>query len=107
MHLAAEIKLNSEMHLEAGSSEFGDALEAQIKFNSEMPHGGGNRASFGEALGGPDGANLEAVISRVWRCTWRSGLSELRDALGGCGRGNLEMHFGGPDGVTQRSIWRP
>jgi len=26
---------------------------------------------------------FEAVIKRVWRCTWRPRSSELRDALGG------------------------
>jgi len=38
----------------------------------------------------------EAVIERVWRCTWRPRLSELRDALGGRDRrdqASLEMHF--------------
>jgi len=36
--------------------------------------------------------HLEAVIDRVWRCTGRPRSSELRDALGGCGRATLEMH---------------
>jgi hypothetical protein len=27
--------------------------------------------------------HLEAVIERVWRCTWRPSLSEFGDALGG------------------------
>jgi len=35
----------------------------------------------------------EAVIERVWRCTWRPRLRELRDALGGHDRASLEMHF--------------
>jgi hypothetical protein len=34
----------------------------------------------------------EAVIERVWRCTWRPGWSELRAALGGRDRSSLEMH---------------
>jgi len=33
----------------------------------------------------------EAVIERVWRCTWRPRSSELRDALGGRDRSSLEM----------------
>jgi len=37
--------------------------------------------------------HLEAVIERVWRCTWRLRSSELRDALGGGDRVSLEMHF--------------
>jgi len=35
----------------------------------------------------------EAVIERVWRCTWRPRSSELRAALGGRDRGSLEMHL--------------
>jgi len=35
---------------------------------------------------------LEAVIERFGRCTWRSRSSELRDALGGRDRLSLEMH---------------
>jgi len=36
---------------------------------------------------------FEAVIERVWRCTWRLWLSELRDALGGRDPVNLEKHL--------------
>jgi len=35
----------------------------------------------------------EAVIERVWRCTWRPRLSELTDALGGRDRASLDMHL--------------
>jgi len=35
----------------------------------------------------------EAVIERVWRCTWRPRSSELRDALGGRDRASLDMHL--------------
>jgi len=35
----------------------------------------------------------EAVIERVWRCTWRARLSELTDALGGRDRVSLDMHL--------------
>jgi len=63
---------------------------------------------FGDATGGRDRASLEmhfqvvivnsemhleAVIERVWRCTWRLRSSELRDALGGRDRASLEMHL--------------
>jgi len=34
-----------------------------------------------------------AMIERVWRCNWRSRLSELRDALGGRDRVSLEMYL--------------
>jgi len=50
--------------------------------------------------------HLEAVIERVWRCTWRLRSSELRDALGGRDQTSLEIHL---EGVIERdwtSIWR-
>jgi len=34
--------------------------------------------------------NLEAVVERVWRYTWRLRLSEFGDALGGPDRAKLE-----------------
>jgi len=37
--------------------------------------------------------HLEAVIERVWRCTWRLRSSELRDALGGRDTASLGMHL--------------
>jgi len=37
--------------------------------------------------------HLEAVIERVWKCTWRLRSTELRDALGGGDRASLEMHL--------------
>jgi hypothetical protein len=52
----------------------------------------------------------EAVIERVWRCTWWPRLSELRDALGGRhrrDRASLEMHFEAVIERVWRSIWRP
>jgi len=33
--------------------------------------------------------HFEAVIERVWRCNWRPGLSEQRDALGRHDRASL------------------
>ena len=49
---------------------------------------------FGDALGGRNRArlaiHLEAVIERVWRCTWRPPWSEFGDALGGRDRENWE-----------------
>jgi len=36
---------------------------------------------------------FEAVIDRVWRCTWRPGWSEPRDALGGRDPVSMEMHL--------------
>ena len=58
---------------------------------------------FGNALGGDNRANLEAVIVRVSRYTWRLWLSEFRDALGGRGRANSQA-------VIERGwryTWRP
>jgi len=37
--------------------------------------------------------HFEAMIERVWRCTWRPRSSELRDALGGRDRASLEMQL--------------
>jgi len=39
----------------------------------------------------------------LWICTWRLRSSELRDALGGCDRGSLEMHL---EAMLVRT-WRP
>ena len=50
---------------------------------------------------------LEAVIDRVWRCTWRPIWSELRDALGGRDRASLEMHLETEIEWTHRCTWRP
>ena len=44
----------------------------------------------------------EAMIERVWRCTWRPRLSELRDALGGRDRASLDMHMEAGIECTQR-----
>jgi len=58
-----------------------------------------------------DGSSLEmhweAVIERVWRCTWRPRWCELRDALGGRDRESLEMHWEAEMKWTQRCTWRP
>jgi hypothetical protein len=35
----------------------------------------------------------QAVIKRVWRCTWRPRSSELKAALGGHDRSSLEMRW--------------
>jgi len=40
---------------------------------------------------------MEAVIERVWRCTWRQESSEIGGTLGGRDRANLVIHFGGRD----------
>jgi len=37
--------------------------------------------------------HLEAEIERIWRCTWRPRLSELRDALGGHDQSRLEEYL--------------
>jgi len=50
---------------------------------------------------------LEAMIERVWRCTWRPRLSELRDAQGGHDRARLEMHFQVVIERVWRRTWRP
>jgi len=47
--------------------------------------------------------NLEAAIERVENCTWRTGLSKLRDALEAQDRVNSEMHL---EAVIMQT-WRP
>jgi hypothetical protein len=37
--------------------------------------------------------HLEAVIDRVWRCTWKPRSSEFGYALGVRDRASLEMHL--------------
>ena len=49
----------------------------------------------------------EAVVERVWRCTWRPRLSELRAALGGRDRSSLEMHWEAIIERVLRCTWRP
>jgi hypothetical protein len=49
---------------------------------------------------------LEAVIERVWTCTWRPRSCELRDALGGRDRLRLEMHMQAMIERDWRSTWR-
>jgi len=54
---------------------------------------------------------LEAVIERLWRSTWRPQSNECGDALGGRDRGSLEMDL---EAMIERawtttrkwSIWR-
>jgi hypothetical protein len=48
----------------------------------------------------------EAVIERVWRCTWSPRLSELRAALGGRDRLNSEMHLEAGIERVWRCTWR-
>jgi len=62
-------------------------------------------SELGDALGGHDCANWQAVVERVWRYTWRPRSSEIRrctcrpwliefrDALWGCDQASLEMHL--------------
>jgi len=50
---------------------------------------------------------FEAMIERVWRCTWRMRRSELRDALGGCNRASFGMHFEAEIKRIQIPNWRP
>ena len=49
---------------------------------------------FGDALGGRDQANLQAIIERVWRYTLRRYLGGFGDALGGRNRASLETDGG-------------
>jgi len=51
--------------------------------------------------------HFEAVIERVWICTWRPRWSEHRDALGGRDLASLEMHLESQIQWTHRCTWRP
>jgi hypothetical protein len=44
------------------------------------------------SLGGPDCVSLEAVIARLWRCTWRPRLGEDGDTLRGHDHARLEEY---------------
>ena len=84
------------------SSEFEDTLGGRDRPSLEIcicrlwscELAGRNRASLE--------IHLEAIIERVWRCTWRPWSSEFRDALGGCDWVRLETHF---EAVIER-VWR-
>jgi len=43
--------------------------------------------------GEPLTMQLEAIIERLWRCTWRPRLSEFGDALGGRDQASLKMYL--------------
>jgi len=64
-----------------------------------------------DALGDVDRVNsemhLEAVIERVWICTWRLRSSELGDALGDVDRVNSEMQLEAVIERVWRCTWRP
>jgi len=42
-------------------------------------------------------------MERIWRCTWRPGSSELRDALQNLDRASLEIYM---EAIIVRT-WRP
>jgi len=49
---------------------------------------------------------FEAVIERIWRCTWRLRSTEPRDTLGGRDRATLEIHLETALEWTQRcTLW--
>ena len=50
---------------------------------------------------------LQAVIELVWRYTWRSRSSELRDALAGHDRSSLGMHWEAVIERVWKCTWRP
>jgi len=52
----------------------------------------------GDALGGQDCANMEAVMEQVWRCTLIPCSSEFGDALGGHDGARLEGYLDAVDG---------
>jgi hypothetical protein len=75
MHWDAEMKLNSEMHLEGGIERVSGCTGGRDQVELRDALGGRHRASFGMHLEAEIRLNsemhLEAVIERVGRCTWR------------------------------------
>jgi len=67
-------------------------LETEIEWTQRCTWRPGS-SEFGDALGGHDCANLQAVIRRVWKYTWRPWSGDFEDALGGRDRASLEMHL--------------
>jgi len=55
-------------------------------------------SEFGDALGGHDRANFQAVIQQVWRYTCRPRSSEFGDALGGRDRASLDKYLEAVEG---------
>jgi len=58
-------------------------------------------------LEGRDLANLEAIIGRDWRYSWRVLSTEFGDTLGGRDGVNLEMHSEILIEPVERCTWRP
>jgi len=58
-----------------------------------------------------DGVNSEihseSMIEQVWRCNWRSRLSQLRDALGCHNRASLDMNSEAVIERVWKGNWRP
>jgi len=94
MHLEAVIKCSWRYTWRPWLNEFGDMhLEAMILWTFRP-----DSSKFGDALGGHDRANLQAVFEPVWRYTWRLRSSELGDALGGRDRASLDEYLEAVDG---------
>jgi len=86
MQLEDEVEWTQRCTWRPRSSKFGDAIGAQGRVNSEM-HLRPWSSEFGDAIGDQDWMNSEmhydAVTERIWRCTCRLWLSEIRGELGG------------------------
>ena len=68
MHLEAVMELVWRYTWRPCSVEFEDKLRSHVRVNSEMLL---EAIIERDTLGGHDHSNLQAMIERVWRCTWR------------------------------------
>ena len=92
------------------SSEFGEAFGGRDCVTQRCTWRPWS-SEFGDALGGRDRVNpemhLEAVIERVWRCTWRPRSSWTQRCTWTPRSSEIGDAFGGRDWVTQWCTWRP
>jgi len=59
-------------------------------------------SEFGVGFGDYDRVNLQAVLERIWRYTWRLRSSKVEDALGGRYRARLDDYVEAVDGWRAR-----
>jgi len=130
MNLEAVIMWTGRCTWRPQSSEFGDAPGGRDRVELRDAVGRRNRASseihcgakimrtwrpwsvdFGDTLGGHYRVNsempLEAVIERVWRCTWRPRSSWTQRCTWRPWSSELGDALGGRDQVTLRITWKP
>jgi len=107
IHLEAVIEWTLSCTSWLWSSEVGDTLGCHHRANMAVVIG---RVRICTAclwlceLGGRDRASLEAVIKRVWRCSWRLSSSNIGGVLGG-GLSGGDMSGTRPNGSWDSIYW--